>query len=174
MAAPRFSPIGPMENARGYRSPDHVPEEWRADRPGDLIGRQPVGRGLGYQGPDQGYALLLANRLRPQIVTQPHEAVDDAIAGCTAIALRRASMFGRAPVIHDLRLAFAIWGWFDPSPPAELLALRRTAFEGVADTLHHYDLRRDLVDSVPDATLRATPAQIAERYPREWRQLLGS
>jgi len=162
-----------MESARAYESPDHVPEEWRPDRPGDLTGRQPSARGLGYQGPDQGYALKLANRLRPEVVTQANEAVEDAIAGCTAIALRRASTIGRAPVIHDLRLAFTMWGWFDSSPPADLLAARRTAFAGVADTLHHYDLRRDLVDSVPEETLRLAPAQVAERYPKDWRQLLG-
>ncbi len=173
MAAPRFSPVDPMENARGYTSPDHVPAEWRADRPGDLKGRQPTGAGLGYQGPDQGYALLLASRLRPELVAQPHESLDDAVAGGNSIAMRRASMFGRAPVIHDLRIAFTIWGWFDASPPDELVALRRQAFSGVADTLHHYDLLRDLADSTPEATLRATPADVARRYPAEWRQLLG-
>ncbi|MGI9052188.1 MAG: hypothetical protein ACR2HQ_05985 [Ilumatobacteraceae bacterium] len=172
MAAPRFSPVDPLENARGYQSPDHVPDEWKADRPGDLTGRQPAGAHLGYQGPDQGYALLLANRLRPDLVVQPHEHVDDAVAGSTVIALRRASMFGRAPVIHDLRIAFTIWGWFDASPPAELVALRREAFDGVADA-HHYDLSRDLVDAVPEDVLRATPADVAGRYPGEWRQLLG-
>ncbi|CAN5826393.1 MAG: hypothetical protein ACR2HP_13830 [Ilumatobacteraceae bacterium] len=173
MAAPRFTPVDPMDNARGYTSPDHVPTEWRADRPGDLTGRQPTGTRLGYQGPDQGYALLLASRVRPEVVTQPHEHVADAVAGATAIALRRASVFGRAPVIHDLRMAFTMWGWFDGSPPDELVALRRDAFEGVADTLHHYDLLRDLADSVPEETLRATPAVVAARYPGEWRQLLG-
>ena len=162
-----------MENARGYASPDHVPEEWRADRPGDLTGRQPTGAGLGYQGPDQGYSLLLANRLRPELVAQPHESIDDAVAGGNAIAMRRASMFGRAPVIYDLRIAFTIWGWFDTGPPDELVLLRRQAFSGVADTLHHYDLLRDLADSAPEATLRSTPAEVARRYPAEWRQLLG-
>ena len=81
MAAPRFSPVDPLDDARGYTSPDHVPDEWHADRPGDLKGRQPVGARLGYQGPDQGYGLLLANRVRPELVLQPHEAADDAVAG---------------------------------------------------------------------------------------------
>ena len=84
-------------------------------------------------GPDQGYALPLASRLRPQLVLSDAERADDALTGCTAIGMRRASMFGRAPVIHDLRIAFTIWGFLDPAPPAELVALRVGTFEGVAD-----------------------------------------
>ncbi len=64
------------------------------------------------------------------------------MAGCTAVALRRASLFGRAPVIHDLRIAFTIWGYLDAAPPAELVELRRPLFEGVANSLHHYEERR--------------------------------
>ena len=104
---------------------------------------------------------------------QAGESVGDAVAGCTAIALRRASLYGRAPVIHDLRIAFTIWGYFDAEPPGELVDLRRPLFEGVADSLHHYDERRALVDSVPEATLRMTPAQVAAAYPGSWRTLLG-
>jgi hypothetical protein len=153
MAAPKFSPVDPLERARSYESPDHVPDGWVADRPGDLPGRQPQGTRLGYQGPDQGYALALAKRLKPELRLQPGEDADDALAGCTAIALRRASLFGRAPVIHDLRLALTIWGFLDPNPPADLVDRRRAAFEGVADTARHYDALRALVDSVPEATL---------------------
>ncbi len=173
MAAPKFTPVDPLEDARGYTSPDHVPDEWRADRPGDLQGRQPVGARLGYQGPDQGYALLLANRIRPQLQLRPQERADDAVQGCTGIGLRRASLFGRAPVIHDLRIAYTIWGWLDPDPPADLLAMRREAFDGVAEVLHNYDRLRDLADTAPQETLRSTPAQVAAAYPTEWRRLLG-
>jgi len=173
MAAPKFSPVAPLDDARGYGSPHHVPDPWTADRPGDVAGRQPVGERLGFQGPDQGYALVLANRLRPQVEVADGERVDDALAACTAIGLRRASIFGRAPVIHDLRIALTIWGFLDPSPPAELVALRRPRLEGVANTVHHYDGLRRLVDAVPEATLRATPAEVASRYPGEWRALIG-
>ena len=60
MAAPKFSPVAPIDTARGYASPDHVPDPWTNDRPGDIAGRQPVGARLGFQGPDQGYGLRLA------------------------------------------------------------------------------------------------------------------
>ena len=73
MAAPKFAPVSPLDRARGYESPDHVPDAWVADRPAEVQGRQPVGPRLGYQGPDQGYALALAERLRPEIRCQPAE-----------------------------------------------------------------------------------------------------
>ena len=173
MAAPRFAPVTPLDRARGYESPDHVPDAWRADRPAEVQGRQPVGARLGYQGPDQGYAIALAERLRPEIRCQPGESVDDALSGCTAIAMRRASLYGRAPVMPDLRLAITIWGFFDAAPPADLVELRRAAFEGVANSLHHYEERRALVDSVPEATLRQTLDQARSAYPASWRALLG-
>jgi hypothetical protein len=46
-------------------------------------------------------------------------------------------------------------------------------FEGVSNTLHHYDEARVLADTVPEATLRMTPAQVAEAYPARWKELLG-
>jgi hypothetical protein len=173
MAAPKFSPVAPLDDARGYESPDYVPDRWSADRPADLSGRQPTGPRLGFQGPDQGYALMLAARVRPDVRVQAGEFVVDAVAGCTSIAMRRASLYGRAPVIHDLRIAFTIWGYFDADPPGELVDLRRPLFEGVANSLHHFDERRALVDSVPEATLRMTPAQVAAAYPGSWPTLLG-
>jgi hypothetical protein len=144
-----------------------------ADRPTDIAGRQPVGPRLGYQGPDQGYALTLAAHIRDELQVQAGEHVDDTVAGCTAIAMRRASMYGRAPVIHDLRIACTIWGYLDPSPPAELVDLRRPLFAGVANTLHHYDERRALVDSVPEETLRLRPDEVIAAYPSDWRRLLN-
>jgi hypothetical protein len=172
MAAPKFAPVSPLDRARGYESPRHVPEEWLPDRPAEIGGRQPVGPRLGYQGPDQGYALSLAKRLRPELRLRADEDVDDVIAGCTAIAMRRASLYGRAPVLHDLRLAFALWGFLDDDPPADLVAERRRAFEGIGDP-HHYLERRALVDSVPEAALRKTPDEVRAACRTDWRALLG-
>lgn len=171
MAAPKFTPVEPVAE-RYYASPDYVPDPWEADRPGDIDGRQPAGPLLGYQGPDQGYALTLARRLVPDLVLSDTERIDDAVAGCTAIALRRASLFGRAPVIHDLRIAFTIWGFLDPAPPAELIDERHRRFEGAADP-HHYHVARELADSVPEETLRSSHQQVLSAYPARWRALLG-
>src|SRR5262245_44193267 len=79
MASPNFVPTDPVDRPRSYASPDHVPERWLADRPADLSGRQPVGDGLGFQGPDQGYALVLAERFRDRLHLQPQEKFEDAV-----------------------------------------------------------------------------------------------
>ncbi len=173
MAAPKFAPVPPTDRPRAYASPDHVPEAWTPDRPGDIDGFQPSGPRLGAQGPDQGYALLIADRLRPELQLQPGENADDVIRGCLGVALRRASMFSRAPVVHDLTIAFTIWGFLDPSPPAELVELRRPLFEGLRHVTHHYMEARAVGDQPPEATLRMTPGQVSEHYPAQWRSLLG-
>jgi hypothetical protein len=172
MAAPKFTPVPAMGEVRSYQSPDVVPDSWTQDRPGDFRGRQPQGPHLGFQGPDQGYALVLAKRLRAQLVLSDNENADDAVAGCTSIGLRRASLYGRAPVIHDLRIAFTIWGFLDTAPPTELVAMRVTKFEGAGDA-HHYDVVRAIVDATPESTLRMQPDDVSRAYPAQWRALLG-
>ncbi|HSB85029.1 MAG TPA: hypothetical protein VLD86_01910 [Ilumatobacteraceae bacterium] len=174
MAAPKFAPVPPVDEPRAYSSPDVVPGPWKPNRPADLTGFQPEGHRLGYQGPDQGFAFRIANGFRDRLRLQPGERVADVIQGCLGIALRRASMFGRAPVVHDLTIAFTIWGFLDANPPAEVRTLRAQLFEGLANTLHHYDEARELVDMVPEATLRMTPAQVEAAYPGRWQELIGA
>jgi hypothetical protein len=128
---------------------------------------------LGDPGPDQGFALRIAQQLRPKVHLQPGEHIDDAIRGCLGVALRRASMFSRAPVVHDLTIAFTIWGFYDTNPPAELVELRGRLFEGLRLVGHHYMEARAVADVPPEATLRMTPAQVADAYPADWRTLLG-
>ena len=173
MAAPKFAPAPVIGEVRSYRSPAYVPDRWEARRPGDLEGRQPVGAGLGYQGPDQGYALRLAAGFRPQLVLSDAERVDDAVAGCTAIAMRRAALYGRAPVIHDLRIAFMIWGFLDPAPDAELVGVRVAGLRGCrrpaplrgAARPRRLGARGDAADDT---------RVVAETYAVSWRALLGA
>lgn len=172
MAAPRSAPAG-ARASRYYSSPDVVPDPWRGDRPAEIDGLQPSGARLGSQGPDQGFALRIARLRADDVCPTPGEDARDLIAGCLGIALRRASMFSRAPVVHDIDIAFTIWGLYDDAPPSELVELRRTMFAGVAHTGHHYDQARRIVDMVPESTLRATPAQITSIYPAQWRALTG-
>lgn len=173
MAAPKYAPAPAVDRARVYASPDVVPESWEPDRPAELEGRQPTGERLGYQGPDQGYVLTLAARVRSQVRVQGDESTDDALRGCAAIALRRASMFGRAPVMADLRLALCIWGFLDPSPPMELVSARRVLFEGLRHGGHHYSECRALVDMIPDETLRMTLDHVSAAMPGHWRTFTG-
>jgi hypothetical protein len=168
VAAPEYVPVKPMDDVRTYESPPRRPDSWRADRPGDLVGSQPHGDLLGSQGPDQGYALKLAQEVFAPQLRLGDLAVDDVIAGCVAVALKRASVFGRAPVSHDLRLAFGLFGFLDDDPPAELVELRRRLFAGVAHP-HHYGDGRAIVDAVPESTVRMAHTGVRAA---DWRDLL--
>jgi hypothetical protein len=153
MAAPEFVPVKPLDDVRTYASPPRRPDSWRATRPGDLDAGQPRGPRFGNQGPDQGYVLTLVPKFEGRLRLKGAEGRDDVTAGCVAVALKRASLLGRAPVIHDLTAAFALWGFLDDDPPEELVQLRRRVFAGVSNPHHWMELQR-LVDGVPDDTLR--------------------
>ena len=155
-----------------YCSPPRRDDPWMANRPGEVVGGEPpAGPGLGNQGPDQGYALKLAERFEGQLVLTLGEREDDALAGCCAVALRRASIFGRAPVVHDLWLALELFG-FLAEADAELVAWRREHFAGAAGH-HGYHVKLRLADLVPEETLRRTPAAAAEARSTNWRAPLG-
>jgi hypothetical protein len=177
MAAPEFVPANPTHKARSYHSPPGRDDEWLPVRPGELVtdGGQPdvdAGR-MGAPGPDQGYVLKLVPILRDQLVLSAGEDLGDVETGAVAVALKRASLFGRAPVIHDLRVAYTVWGFLDAAAPAELVAERRSRFEGVRHTAHHYPELRAVADAVPEATLRLTPDEAAARHGHDWRSLLA-
>lgn len=173
MAAPEHVPTKPLEDVRTYGSPPRRADSWRADRPADFADdhRQPAGDLLGSQGPDQGYALRLARVLEPELRLAEGEHARDALAGIVAVGLKRASALGRAPVIHDLRVAATIFGFLDPSPDRELVSLRHRLFEEVAHFHHYMELRR-LVDMVPVEVLRQTPDQVTAAYAGGWRNLV--
>lgn len=173
MAAPEHVPIDPNQDVRTYSSPPRRPNSWRADRPADFADdhRQPTGDLLGSQGPDQGYALRLARILEPELALTEGEHAKDALAGIVAVGLKRASALGRAPVIHDLRIAATIFGFLDPSSDGELVTLRRELFEEVSHFHHYMELRR-LVDMVPVEVLRQTPEQVTDAHRRGWRDLI--
>jgi hypothetical protein len=115
--------------------------------------------------------LSLARRFQGQLTLTPGEHEKDALAGAVGVALKRASMYGRAPVVHDLTIALTIWGFLDKAPD-DLVALRRPLFEEVWHP-HHYAELRQLVDLVPEDTLRLTPARVTEAHRADWRTLLG-
>ena len=173
MAAPKFTTVVPTNEPRAYGSPGHVPASWSPDRPGEIVGFQPRGERLGAPGPDQGFAIKIANSLRSKLRVDGGENIDDVVQGCLGVALRRASLFSRAPVVHDLTIAFTIWGYFDEVPPRDLVVLRTRMFEGLRHVGHHYTEGREIVDQVPVETLQMTPAQVASRYSGDWRGLLG-
>ena len=166
MAAPDYVPVAQPDRPREpLGTPGHP--GWRATRPADLTSRQPAGAYFGNQGPDQGYGLVLAERLSDRLLLTEGEDRHDVVAGCLGVGLRRASIFGRAPVIHDFDLAYGAWGFLDP-PPADLVEFRKPFFAGAA---HAYWVQRQIVDRVPEPTLRLTPGEVRRRLS-EWRILL--
>lgn len=171
MAAPEYVPTKPATLVRTYESPPRRPEPWVADRPAEIHGRQPEGEGLGHPGPDQGYALTLAHRFQDRLLLAEGEQLADAIAGVSAVAMRRNALFGRAPVMHDLTVAATVWGFLDPNPDPELVDIRRRAFEEV-HLAHHYPELRRIVDAVREDVLLLPHSQVADRYASDWRSCL--
>ena len=167
MTQPSFVPVVEADQVRrAYQL--EVPSIWTASRPSELRGtRQPSGSMLGSAGPDQGFALKLARRFEDRLMLGVGERSEDAIWGCTAVGMRRAAVFGRAPVIHDLTLAFCLWG-FLAGAPADLVDARGPLFRASS---HHYLAQRTIAGCVPESTLRLTPEQVAGRLA-DWRTLL--
>jgi len=163
----------PAQQVRAYESPPRRSDSWRPDRPADFAGeqRQPAGDLLGNQGPDQGYALKLARLLAPELQLADGEHARDALAGIVAVGQKRASVLGRAPVIHDLRVAATLFGFLDAGADPALVELRRELFEEVGH-FHHYMELRGIADMVPADVLRQTPEQVADRYAAGWRDQL--
>jgi hypothetical protein len=163
---PNYVPLAETDRVRpSDRLP--APLAWVPERPGD-VGHAPPPTGplFGLAGPDLGYGMKLANRLRDQLVLADGESVDDAVAGCFACGARRAAMFGRAPVIHDMRWAYALWGFLGEAPEG-LVAFRTPLFRGVA---HDYAAQRTVVFAVAPATFRLTPDAVAQARDR-WQDL---
>lgn len=141
-----------------------------ADRPGDLDHGQPEGSRFGSQGPDQGYAFKLASHFDDKLHLGKLSR-DDVIAGCVAIAMKRAALFGRGPVVSDLNAAFSVYGFLHSDPPVELVELREQLFAQIASH-HHYQERRAVVDIVSAQTLRQAPDAIVNAARTDWRSNL--
>jgi hypothetical protein len=171
VAAPEYVPQPAIKHVRSYESPPRRPESWRPDRPGDSATGFELGDRFGAPGPDQGYIYVLARRFHGQLQLATDESEEDAIAGAVAVALKRASLLGRAPIVHDLRVALTVWGFLGDAPP-DLIAYRQPLFAEVANP-HHYPEQRRLVDLVPDEVLRMTPEQVAAAHRADWRNVLS-
>ncbi len=173
MSGPQYVPIVPAQVVRSYESPPRRPESWVPDRPGEVVdeGGQPRGMQLGNQGPDQGYVYNLLPLFDDKLHLAEGESRADVDAGVITVALKRASLFGRAPMIHDLTVGYAVWGFLDATPAPELLKGRLARFAGVAHG-HHYVERRAVADAVPVATLRRTHAAVLADHAKDWASLL--
>lgn len=121
------------------------------------LGGQPTGTSLGNQGPDQGFAFRLARLFVGRLRLGAGERIPDVVAGCVGVALKRATLFGRAPVAADLEVAFGLFGFLEDPPTGERLIERRRLF-AEASHHHHYSEVRRIVDLVADSDLRPDAA----------------
>lgn len=174
MAAPNYVPISPVSDVRTYDSSPRRPESWTKDRPSEVANRQPIADALGVTGPDPGYALTMVERYRGKLLLQPSgdAAEADVLRGAAEIAMKRAAMAGRAPILADVTVALTVWGFLDASPAPELVALRRDMFEAVHHTPADYFRLRALPDAVPASVLAMTPAAITRQHATDWRSCL--
>ncbi len=157
MAQPEFVPVPEIDEVRPAEQVP-PPTRWMATRAGEVVGTaQPEGDGFGSQGPDQGYALFLAKRFADKLELVAGEHTADVVAGCVAVAMKRASVFGRAPVVYDLEVAFTVWGYLGGAPTA--VVQKRVAL--FAEAQHHYWKRRAIADAVPESSLRMTPVMVS-------------
>lgn len=102
---------------------------------------------------------------------QPHEHADDAIAGAVAVALKRSSLFGRAPISHDLTVGFTVWGFLDSSADKRLLEVRHELFEECRSP-HHYPKLRAIADAVSAEVLAQPHQAVLDQYRDGWNQVI--
>ena len=112
--------------------------------------------------------LKLAEGMRSDLVLRPGEHAADAIAGACAVALRRASLFGRGPMREDLELGLAVYGYLGKADD-ELVELRRELFGEVHHTTVHYFAAREIADRVDEALLRLPIERARHKLERDWR-----
>jgi hypothetical protein len=159
MTQPTFVPITKADQVRPALHLQ-VPGPWIANRPAEL--RTPTalrGPSVGTPGTDAGFALRLARRFAHDLKLTEGESEHDALVGCALIAARRAALYGRAPSIYDVQVALGLWA-FLVDAPAEMVAARRRAFASVS---HDYVTQRALVESIPEESLRLSPAEVQAR-----------
>ncbi len=167
MAQPDYVPLTSTDRVRpSERLPP--PRRWFQDRPAE-VGKpdQPMGGYFGVPGPDQGYAMLLAEQFEDRLELSEGERVEDVLPGCLGVALRRATLFDRAPVKADLELAFTVWGFLGDAH-SELVEMRKPLFQGTAKA---YLDQRMIAARVAESALRSTPAQVRDLLRSDWRSL---
>jgi hypothetical protein len=167
MAQPEYVPVPPTDRVRPSKRLPPA-RRWFQDRPAE-VGKpgQPTGPRMGVPGPDQGYGMRLAYEFEDRLELAEGERTEDVIPGCLGVALRRAALFGRAPVMQDLDLAFSLWGFLGGAPE-ELIEFRKPLFQGTAKA---YLDQRAIVDKVAESTLRSTPERVRELLGSDWRSL---
>lgn len=169
MSQPKFVPVTDADRVREELKPE-TPNRWKADRPAEISNEgQPRGDFIGNIGPDQGYALKLAHGFANKLQRHGSETEEDAIQGCLGVALKRASMFGRAPVVYDLEFAFTLWGYLGGAPD-DLVSFRVKLFSQCS---HDYSAQREIVDHVREDAFTLNANEVRAQL-HDWTSLISA
>ena len=169
MAAPRYVP-SPAQQKKYYESTRKVKHSSALNALLKYSNTNMNNRNKS-PGPDQGYALRLVKDFKGKIFLFEGEHWEDASEVAVLTALKRASLFGRAPCNHDLEAGFCIWGYLDSSPQEELLEIRKEKF-GHIGSAHNYLMRRYVSDAVSAAGLKRPLVLIQDDYESNWGTLV--
>jgi hypothetical protein len=136
-----------------------TPLPWVAGRPGDeaIAPVVPEGEYYGHPGPSIGFAMTLVNRQWDNIVLVDHEHRHDVEPLLAEIAMRRASFYGRAPIIDDVKLAIKILS-YDAAPTQGEEKWRPHL---VHDCGHNEHRRRAIVNSIPEEIIEGQQDDIS-------------
>ena len=157
MTQPTFVPIAEADQVRPALHL-HVPGAWSTSRPAEItVPAVRRGRSIGTPGPDSGFAMRLAKRCEHDLQLGEGESEEDVVLGVALVASKRAALFGRAPSIYDVRFALNLWRFLDADAPADVRSSRRALFSSISDD---YVAQRELVDAVPEETLRLSPDEV--------------
>ncbi len=155
------------EAALGIIGPP-VAHSWSRPRTGTVTPHDRSARHLlGTPGPGQGYALLLVREKASKIVIAEGEHHEDVVIGLSALIGKRATAFGRSPIVYDVDFFVQLFG-FDGTADADLLEFRKMYFKGAG---HSYIVQRQLADAIPESTLKLVPDALSS--VKDWRQLFS-
>lgn len=171
MAVPSYVP-NPVRQIKHYRSAKKIRHESGVFRPAEILVNQSERAGTGNPGPDQGFALRLVKAFKGLVSLSPKEKWADASEVAVITALKRASLYGRAPCHYDLEVGFRVWGYLDPDPDSDLIDLRINYFPHIGSG-HNYLKRRKVADALSSAKLRQPLEVIRQSYESDWRILIN-
>ena len=172
MAAPKYVPP-PVQQTKYYQSTAKIRHSSGVERPAEIYIHNANEAGTGHPGPDQGYALRLVKDFKDKIFLFPGEHWQDASEVAVLTALKRASLFGRAPCAHDIEAGLWIWGYLDSNPEDQLIEIRKGNF-GHIGSGHNYLKRRYVSDAVSSSSLKRPLDQIRMDYGKSWRTMIDS
>lgn len=169
MTQPDYVPLAPGTRLRDFDELEN-PGSWTANRPSELAplkgSAAKQGKFLGTPGPDSGFALKLTRIALDEIELSASEDHSDIMKVISAVAIKRAALFSRAPVIHDVRFALKLFGFGNAdNTPDDLVKFRK---EIMAGSGHNYFKVRKTLELISLETLNLTAAELNLSRWREY------